>query len=131
MQPIQAPLAGSLLLWEDLIKDAFELGIPERPGVGTGGCFKRVGDAFALQQRVEFPVGGQQGILFAADHADGRQAAGSALAASCHRSAWGGSSPWSMPGPNTARAAAGGKGQSGLLTTCSGRTAAESAVHVV
>ena len=53
------------------------------------------------------------------------------LAASCHRSAWGGSSPWSMPVPNTARAAAGGKGQSGLLTTCSGRTAAESAVQVV
>ena len=61
------------MLWEDLVKDAFELGIPERPGVGTGGCFKRVGDAFALQQRVEFPVGGQQGILFAANHADGRQ----------------------------------------------------------
>ena len=32
-----------------------------------------MGDAFALQQRVEFPVGGQQGVLFAADHADGRQ----------------------------------------------------------
>ena len=97
------------MLWEDLVKDAFELGIPERPGVGTGGCFKCVGDAFALQQRVEFPVGGQQGVLFAADHADGRQ--GGRV--------------------GTARAATGGKGQSGLLTTCSGRTAAESAVQVV